>query len=431
MSKEIIDAFRRSPGGYHIGWGGPEYTDWKDEQMSWKKTCYIGDWNFLWTLLIEGPEALKLLKEISVNSFAKFDIEQAKHVVQCNEDGKVIAEGILMRLGEEKFVVQSTPAFYTGYKFETGRYNAKVWQEDWFKYQVQGPNALYVVEKVAGESIRDMRFMHYRKIHIKGREVLALRQGMAGEIGYELQGPREYAQEIYNAILEAGKEYGIRRLGRRTVMINHLEACYPTASWHYLGATFGKDLPGFREYIAKNFNYSWVVLKLAGSFEGNDIGDYYRSPVEMGWTKNIKFDHDFIGRKALEAEVANPKRTIVTLEFNSEDVIDIYASIFREGEPYDFMDIPVQEKWVLWADQVLKDGKLVGVSTVPGYSYYFRKVLSLTYIDVELRKPGTEVVIVWGNPGTPQKRIRATVAPAPYKKDNRRIDVTTLPFYLK
>jgi vanillate/3-O-methylgallate O-demethylase len=83
------------------------------------------------------------------------------------------------------------------------------------------------------------------------------------------------------------------------------------------------------------------------------------------------------------------------------------------------------------ADQVLKDGKLVGVSTVPGYSYYLRKVLSLTYIDVELSKPGTEVVIVWGNPGTPQKQIRAMVAPAPYKKDNRRIDVTTLPSYLK
>ena len=129
--------------------------------------------------------------------------------------------------------------------------------------------------------------------------------------------------------------------------------------------------------------------------------------------------------------MANPKRAIVTLEFNSEDVIDIYASLLREGEPYDFMDISVQEKWVLWADQVLKDGKLVGVSTVPGYSYYFSKILSLTCIDVELRKPGTKVIIVWGNPGTPQKRIRATAAPAPYKKDNRRIDVTPLSFYLK
>jgi vanillate/3-O-methylgallate O-demethylase len=151
----------------------------------------------------------------------------------------------------------------------------------------------------------------------------------------------------------------------------------------------------------------------------------------MGWAKNIKFDHDFIGRRALEAEVANPKRTICTLEFNAEDVIDIYASLFTPGQEYDFMDIPLPSRWILWHDQVLKDGKPAGISTVPGYSYYFRKFISLTYIDAALNNPGMEVNVVWGNPGTPQKLIRATVAPAPYKKDNRRVDVTTLPSYLK
>ena len=433
MSTEIINALRNSPGGYHPGWGGPEYTNWRDEQMSWKQTCYIGDWSFLghkFNLLLEGPEALKLVSDISVNSFARFDIGQGKHIIQCNNDGKVISEGILMRLEEEKFVAQSSPAMYISYKLHTGKYKAKDWQEDCFNFQVSGPNSLYVVEKAAGESIRDIGFMCFRTIKIKGRNVIALRQGMAGELGYELQGPQKYAQEIYDAILEAGKEYGIRRLGRRTVMINHLEACFPTGVWHYLPAMWGPDVEGYFEYIGKNFDPG-ITLKISGSFQGNDISDYYRSPVETGWTKNIKFDHEFIGRKALEAEVAHPKRTVVTLEFNSEDMIDVYASLFRDGEPYDFMDIPHSEKWVMWADQVLKDGKLIGVSSEPGYSYYFRKVLSLTYIDIKFSKPGTEVVIVWGNPGTPQKHIRATVAPAPYKKDNRRIDVTKLPSYLK
>jgi len=433
MSTEIINALRNSPGSYHPGWGGPEYTNWKDEQMSWKKTCYIGDWSFLGgtlNLLFEGPEALRLVSDISVNSFTKFDIGQGKHVIQCNNDGKVIAEGILMRLGEEKFVAQSSPAMYISFKLDAGQYNVNSWQEPCFNYQVSGPNSLYVVEKAAGESIRDIGFIRFRTIKIKGREVVALRQGMAGELGYELQGPQEYAQEIYNAILKAGQEYGIRRLGRRTVMINHLEACFPTGMWHYLNAMWGPDVEGYFNHAGEKFNPG-ITPKITGSFQGNDISDYYRSPVELGWTKNIKFDHEFIGRKALEAEVANPKRTIVTLEFNSDDMIDVYASLFREGEPYEFMDIPHQEKWVVWADQVLKDGKLIGISTVPGYSYYFRKIISLTYIDVKFSKPGTKVVIVWGNPGTPQKQIRATVAPAPYKKDNRRIDVTKLPSYLK
>jgi glycine cleavage system aminomethyltransferase T len=90
----MINALRDSTGSYHPGWGGPEYTTWQDEQMSWKKTCYIGDWSFLgnyFNLLFEGPEALKLVSDISVNSFANFEIEQGKHIIQCNDDGKIIS----------------------------------------------------------------------------------------------------------------------------------------------------------------------------------------------------------------------------------------------------------------------------------------------------------------------------------------------------
>jgi vanillate/3-O-methylgallate O-demethylase len=81
-------------------------------------------------------------------------------------------------------------------------------------------------------------------------------------------------------------------------------------------------------------------------------------------------------------------------------------------------------------DKVLKDGKLVGISTTRGYSVYFRKMLSLCTLDVELCKPGTKVTVVWGRPDRKQKTIRAEVAPVPYKRDNRRIDVTKLPMKL-
>ncbi len=62
----------------------------------------------------------------------------------------------------------------------------------------------------------------------------------------------------------------------------------------------------------------------------------------------------------------------------------------------------------------------------PGYSYCFLQMLSLCMIDVEHSEPGTDVPVVWGEPGESQKEIQATVAPAPYKKDNRRIDTTGL-----
>jgi glycine cleavage system aminomethyltransferase T len=70
---------------------------------------------------------------------------------------------------------------------------------------------------------------------------------------------------------------------------------------------------------------------------------------------------------------------------------------------------------------------VVGVSTSRGYSYYFREMLSLCTLDVACCEPESEVIVIWGNPGGPQKEIRAKVAPAPYKTDNRKLDVHSLP----
>lgn len=76
----------------------------------------------------------------------------------------------------------------------------------------------------------------------------------------------------------------------------------------------------------------------------------------------------------------------------------------------------------MWADRVEADGRLVGVATSRGFSYYFRKMLSLATIDVDHADVGTEVTVIWGAPGHKQKTIGATVAPAPYKQDNSRGD---------
>ncbi|NPV37627.1 MAG: aminomethyl transferase family protein [Bacteroidales bacterium] len=423
---------RKTPEGYFtVRWGLPEYTDWMDECMSWKTTCYIGDWSFLWEYRFKGKDVLKLFSDISVNSFEKFEIYQAKHVIHTNRDGKVIHEGILARLGEDDFMLFGRGGFWADYNLKKGNYNATSQKEDWFNYQVSGPMSIHVIERAAGKSIRDIKFMHLGRLTIAGREVYAMRQNMAGELGYEIIGPAEYSEEVYNAILEAGKDFGIRKLGGRAVFINHLEACFPTIITDYLPAIFSEDMEEYLELFKKSMPAYAITFNIAGSYEGKELSDYYRSPIELGWSKNIKFDHDFIGRAALEAEMKNPKRTMVTLVWNAEDVIDVYASLFKKGDHYDYMEMPRDQRGFVYFDKVIdKEGKLVGISSSRGYSYYFREMLSLCSIDVELSRPGTEVAVVWGNPGRPQKVIRAVVAPAPYKKDNRKIDVSTLPSYL-
>jgi len=216
-------------------------------------------------------------------------------------------------------------------------------------FQVSGPNALFVLEKLfKTNALRDVRFMRSTTVCLDDYEVIALRQGMAGEIGFELQADGKHNQQLLEAILEASREFGIRRMGGRVGMTNHLEAFYPTTGFEYMPAIFGDDMQGLWDEIRGTGEYrderslwsasraiwSWLEpgLSIAGSFESDDIRDWYRDPVELGWGKRINFDHEFIGKSALEEIVAHPKRTSVTLVWNSEDVKDVYASLFEKGE---------------------------------------------------------------------------------------------------
>ncbi|MBV9628271.1 MAG: aminomethyltransferase family protein [Xanthobacteraceae bacterium] len=415
---------RSTPEGYfNVRFGKPEYTDWMDESMSWKEACYIGDWSFLWERRFKGPDALKLFSDITVNSMAKFDIGQAKHAIHCNKDGKVIHEGILSRIGEDEFMLFGRGGFWADYQRRRGKYNVSSEPDDLFNLQVSGPRSVAVIEKAASQTVRNIGFMRFATVRIAGHEIWALRQGMAGEIGFELQGPIAARDDVYNAIVEAGREFEIRRLGARVSSVNHLEACFPTIVTDYLPAIFDDDMAEYLTEFKIAMPAFASTFNIAGSFDANHVSAWYRSPVELGWTKNIKFDHDFIGRTALESEVANPRRIMRTLVWSNEDVVDVYASLFHKGQHYQFMEIPRDQRGFMYADKVERDGKLIGVTTSRGYSYYFREMISLCCIDVSSSEIGTEVNVIWGEPGKRQKEIRATVAPAPYKSDRRRADL--------
>lgn len=414
-------SFRSAPEGHFSGcFGQPEYTDWLDESLSWKQTCYIGDWSFLWERRLRGPDALQLLADVSVNNFTNYAIGQAKHVVHCNDAGKVIHESVISRLADEEFLVFGRGAFWIDYKLRKGRYNAQSEPDDLFNFQVSGPRAEDVVEKACGQSVRDIKFMRFVTVPIAGCAVMALRMGMAGELGFELQGPRAQANEVYEAILAAGKPFGMRRLGGRVAMINHLEACFPTIGTDYIPAIYDPDMREYCDEFLSLLPKDAKFFSIAGSFDAAQIDAWYRSPFELGWGKSVKFDHEFIGRAALEKEAAQPRRVMRTLVWNAEDIADVHASLFRPGQPYDFMDMPRDQRGFMYADRVEVNNALVGVTTSRGYSYYFREMLSLCTIDVAHSEIGTPVQVVWGAPGKPQKMIRATVAAAPYKSDKRR-----------
>ncbi|MDR1358346.1 MAG: hypothetical protein LBJ48_03190 [Coriobacteriales bacterium] len=432
MTGSIVQAMRNTKPYYFPGalFSLPEYEGWQAEQMSWHETVCIGSWSFAPWGVLEGPETTKLLQDYSINSFANNPVGQVKHLVGCNTKGKVLAEGILMKVAEEKFLITTLP--WWQYIATLGRYDVHFTPAapgSITLYQVCGPRALYLLEEVCGESLRDVKFMHFKDVKIAGHDVKATNGlTMSGEIGFELRFSSEYHDEILDLLLKAGEKYGACHLGSRTAM-QHVEAAFPTMGFQYLPAVADDDdelVAGFRHFMSGGQVSNESQFKLAGSFESDDVRDYYFSPLELGWSSHLKFDHDFYGRAALELEARQPKRRIITFEFDKADVVAIYASLFDEGEPYRYLDIPIYDFMTIQADRVMQGGRLVGISTTPFYSYYYRKMLAIGFVDTAVELD-SRVEITWGDPGTPQKIIHATVKQSPYKPDRRRTRLTDLP----
>lgn len=185
--------------------------------------------------------------------------------------------------------------------------------------------------------------------------------------------------------------------------------------------------------IEGSIKYYAISLQKRGGSMGDDIEPRFCNPIELGWQKAVTLKRDYRGRDALEKIVNGPHREMVTLEWNVDDIMDIYRSEYEPGEPYatlegpeDYLDTGAFE---YRADKVLADGKTVGMSTGRIISWYYRRMISLATIDPEYAKIGTEVVVLWGDPGTRQKEIRATVTRYPYHEEGRNdtVDVSKIP----
>jgi len=185
----------------------------------------------------------------------------------------------------------------------------------------------------------------------------------------------------------------------------------------------GDELRAYREWLPGD-GYE-ATGSLGGSFYTDDIADYYLTPHEAGYGPFVKFDHDFVGRDALEQMGDEPSRRKVTLAWNGEDVAHAMQTLFERGDPVKYIDLPLSNYSTWPNDRVTKDGELVGVSTFSGYSYNERSMLSLAVVDANVAV-GTEVTLVWGeeNGGSSkpvverhrQAEIRAIVSPCPYSE---------------
>jgi vanillate/3-O-methylgallate O-demethylase len=419
-----------------------EFTNWRDEQRAWRETAVLFDQSHhMAELTMKGPDALKLVSHCTINSFASFTPNRAKQMVPCSYDGYVIGDGILFYLAEQEFlfVGRAPTVNWLQFQAETGGYKVDIIRDDrspshprgnlvtrrHYRYQVQGPNAAKVLERVNGGPIPDVKFFTMDAIKIKGRKVRALRHGMAGAPGLEVWGPYAERDEIREAILEAGKDFGIVQVGARAYSSNTLESGWIPSP---LPAVYtGEKMKKYREWLpAGGYEASG---SLGGSFVSDNIEDYYVTPYELGYGPFVKFDHDFIGREALEKIANKPHRKKVTFAWNPDDMAKIYASLFRtDGDLYKFYDLPNANYASSSYDKITKGGKVVGFSMFGGYSFNERTALSLGIVDPDINI-GEVLTVTWGeeNGGTQkttverhkQLEVQVKVSPVPYSREVR------------
>lgn len=440
-SASPVELLRHSQAGPNVYPGVPaEYTNWRDEQYAWQHTCVLFNQSYhMAELAVQGPGASKLLSYLGVNTFTNFDVDKAKQFVPCTPDGYVIGDVILFRLTEEEFnLVGRAPVLnWVTYHAQSEEYDVEVTLDQrtalrsdgrrkHYRFQIQGPHAMDVIERVLGTQPPEIKFFNIASTQIAGTTVRALRHGMVGQPGWELFGPWEDYDAVHEAIVAAGEEFGLRLVGGRAYSSNALESGWIPSP---VPAVYtGEQLRSYREWLpAAGYEGS---ASIGGSFDSPNIEDFYFTPWDLGYGHLVKFDHDFIGREALERMAPGQHRQKVTLALNDEDVADTIATMFHPSERAKFIDWPSAVYSMHPFDKVIVNGDAVGVSTWIGYSYNEAKMLTLAVLEPEHAEPGTEVTLVWGEPGGGsskptvephvQREIRAVVNPVPYVESVRK-----------
>jgi vanillate/3-O-methylgallate O-demethylase len=438
QSGNTVDLLRNSQLGAYIYPVVPaEFTNWRREVIAWTQTAVLFDQSHhMVNLFISGPDALRLITETGINSTANFPVNMAKQFVPVAPEGGVIGDGILFHLEEEEFVFVGRAPVADYLMFQGGRgYNVDIRLDqrspmrpygkpvtrDLWRFQIQGPRAWEVIEKVNGGPVEQLRFFRMGHMNVAGERVRTLRHGMAGAPGLELWGPYETYEKVREAILEAGREFGLELCGSRAYSSNTLESGWIPSP---LPAIYtSEQLRPYREWLSTD-SYE-ATNALAGSFVSDNIEDYYTNPWELGYGPFVKFDHDFIGRDALSAIDPQTQRRKVTLAWEPEDLAKLLGSLADPvGPGYQFFDVPNANYGSSNFDSVLDaDGNLIGLSMFTGYSANERRALSLATVNPDVPL-GAEVRVIWGEPdgGTrkptvqphEQFAVRAIVSPAPY-----------------
>lgn len=429
---------RYCPKVYNFGPGGIhplEFTGAYDELTACRKTAWFG------TALsasgacldVYGPDAIKLMNYVCVNrDFGQLQLGRSRHAILCNSKGQMLADGLVIRTGEDRFrTYYLTPVI--DFYIDTLGWNVKCAAvTDEFFYQLDGPKSLEILEAATRTDLHSMKFAGRMNAVIRGKAVTIIRLGMSGSLAYEIHGAFQDSDDVYDGILEAGQAFGIRRLGGEQYSENHTTGGYPNQAIHfaYPYLTSGEEM---KKYLQKRIFFFMTPDLEHYAFQGSASDEpesYFVTPYDIKWDYIINYDHDFVGKEALLQIAKNPPKTVVTLEWNLDDVGAAYAAEIADKDYILYDDITQKCFNAGCTSKVLLDGEKIGITSGKVRDYYHGAIISLGIIRRDAATEGKEIQILWGSNGKTQRLIRATVARFPYYNGeyrNETFDVEKIP----
>ena len=440
-----VDMLRNSKIGMYVyPVVAPEFTNWRDEQGAWRDHAVLFDQSHhMDELIVEGPDAEAFLSYVGINGFANFDLNRAKHFVPVTPAGHVIGDMIIFRERTDKFILvgRAPTANWVRFQAARGEWKVRLFHDPrsnsrpdgerilrtHYRFQIQGPDAPAIFERINGGPVPDIKFFHVNEINIGSKKVQALRHGMAGAPGLEIWGPYADKHYIQSTILQAARDIGVNlvQVGSRAYSTNTLESGWIPSPLPGIYTGDGM-MAEYRDWLGAD-SYE-AAGSIGGSYVSDEISDYYVNPFELGYGFYIGWKKDdFIGKDALMKMKDGPNRKKVTFEWNKEDVLKIIASGLEQGTPFKWIDFPQPNYASSSADMVMQGDKMMGVSMFNGYSWNERCFLSLGVVDPSVQVDDI-LTLKWGEPeqsgktsteSHKQTEIRVRVSDTPYAKDAR------------
>jgi len=358
------------------------YADAHDiEYNAVREAAALIDVSPLYKYRVSGPDAQRLVDRVITRDATKLKVGQVFYTPWCDEHGKVIDDGTVHRVGESEYRWTAADPQFRWLSMNARGLDVEIEDvsEAVAAVALQGPFSRAVLEAASGESFADLRYFRRRASRIAGVEVDVSRTGYTGDLGYEVWVPAEHAVEVWDALMAAGGDYGIRPAGMLALDVVRLEAGLILLEVDYTSA---------RHALNPEQNYS---------------------PAEMGLGRLVDLEKaDFVGRLALRREAAKggPARRLVGVALDWYGIEGLYSA--RDLPPsispnVDRSPVPVFSP----------RGSQIGKLTSHGWSPILKQAIGLASVPAAYEPPGTRLSVEWTVEGR-RGHVDAVVVPLPF-----------------